>query len=112
MGRAAGSGDQDPESASTRLQSVVDHRLGRAMGRDHVHLVRNVESFQDRDGAVHDLVVRSTAHDDPHHWLHYVSRVLVPYARALSHAVTWALRPSSPTTVTWPSLRPGRHALP
>ena len=62
--------------------------------------LRDAEALKDRFGALHDLVVRGTAHDDPNEWLHYVSRVPVPYARALSHAVTCAARTSSPTTVT------------
>src|SRR5665213_991684 len=100
MRRAAGTGDQHFESTRTSAESVFNHGLRCAMGRNDVHLTRHAETLQDRFGPLHDLVVRGTTHHDPNHWLHYVSRVRVPYARALSHAVTCAARASSPTTVT------------
>src|SRR3984957_9842472 len=98
--RTAGAGDQYLQSARTSTEPVLDHGLGRAVRRHDVRLAGDAEALEDRFGALHDLVGRGTAHDDPNEWLHYVSRVPVPYARALSHAVTCAACTSSPTTVT------------
>src|SRR5665213_39075 len=100
MRRAAGTGDQHSESTRTSAEAVLDHGFRCAMRGDDVDLTRHAKALQDRLGTLHDLVVRGTTHDDPNHWLHYVSRVRVPYARALSHAVTCAALASSPTTVT------------
>ncbi len=61
---AAGAGNDDLEPARARGGGVFEQQVGRAMGGDHPHFVRDAELLQHLGGGAHRLPVRLRAHDD------------------------------------------------
>ena len=103
-----------------------EHVVGRAVGRDDAHLVGHAEALEHVDRALHHGQVGRAAHDDgDQRRPGRVTRGRPPPGSvdAVGHRVSRGparpTRPgraprsaSSPQTVTWPSLRPGRAVLP
>ena len=123
VGGAARTGDQHPQAPGRRLLAEGDHVARGAVGRDHPHLVRHAEALEHLDGPLHHGQVRRAAHDDRHdrrpggHRVTPAGRSMapgtgVPSATAADQARDRVTSASSPHTVTWPSLRPGRAPLP
>jgi hypothetical protein len=81
MRRTAGARDDHPQAAGRRRPGVLVHGVGRAVGRDDPHLVRDTEVVEDIDRALHDRQIRVAPHDDTNERLAHVVTVAVRLQR-------------------------------
>ena len=123
VGGPSGSGDEHPEPAPGGLRPEGEHVAWRAVGGDDAHLVGHAELAEHVDRPLHDGQVGRAPHDDGDqrgriaHRANPAGRSMpsgtgVPRAMAADQARERTTSASSPQTVTWPSLRPGRARLP
>ena len=59
---AAGAGDYGSQPTRFGIFGITEQQVGRAVGGDHPHFVRNAEGFQMLDGVLHGIPVTSGAH--------------------------------------------------
>jgi hypothetical protein len=64
VGRAAGPRDDHQKAAFFGLLCVLEHPVGRAVGRDHAQLVGHPQLAQDLGRGREDLEITLRAHDD------------------------------------------------
>ena len=64
MGGAAGSGDDDFDTALFGADSVFKKQIGRAVGGDHARFMWNTEGGEGLGGVLHGFPVGGGTHDD------------------------------------------------